>query len=941
MLDSFVALDLETTGLEPQQDRVVEIGAVRVEHGAITERYHQLINPGRQLPLRVRRLTGLDDGLLQDKPTLGEILPGLVSFVNGLPLVGHNLSFDLAFLPELSHRGGMVLDTLNLSRILLPRSRHQLTTLAAELGLNEVDAHRALADAERTAALYLKLQDIAASLPPPVLVGLVQLLEAAPGPERDFFGRLAAAVLGRFPSTALAPWPPQPEGRADAEPPGPAGPWTDDDLIALLAPGGPLSGRLPGYCHRPPQVEMLRLVAAAFGEGHHLLVEAGTGTGKSLAYLLPALAWAVNTRERVVISTQTVNLQEQLWHKDLPLARSLLGGAGRVALMKGRSHYICLRRWREAMDDGPQSAAEALFLSRVLVWLGETETGDRAELNLPLPDEEAWSRLASDSEACLGARCRYQGRGCFFQRARQKSQAADLVVANHALLLEDVKADNKVLPEYACVVLDEGHHLEEAATRHLGTEVDLFTLKTYLWRLGRGGERGGSYLSTLARKFAHPAKGAPVVAAAEECLRLIQETVEAVDELAARLDALVAGHLAAEDDGSLTLRLRPETRGGRAWEAAEVAADNACLACRRLATALENLSASLEEATPTSEYPDGAAAEVARYTARFRSAADGIARVMVGDDDGEVYWLEADRRQGRGRYALRAAPVNVGSILNQTLFGVRRSVVLTSATLTVGGKFDHIQKNLGLDGDFRLRTATLPSPFAYERQALLVVPSDAPDPRQIPEDLHAPAISSFLEELCPVVNGGILVLFTSHRLLRDTYWRIKGPLEGSGVCVLAQGIDGSRNRLVQEFRSGGRSILLGTASFWEGVDIPGSALSCVVIVRLPFAPPGEPVFEARSEALARNGLSPFSNLALPDAVLRFKQGFGRLIRSSTDRGAVVVLDQRLTQSNYGSRFIRSLPGPAFIRGSRQEVLAAVAAWLSRGAKDTAPANGDN
>lgn len=939
-LDSFVAFDLETTGTDPRRDRVIEVGAVRFEGGLVTGKFSALVNPGCPIPSKISRLTGINDSDVAGCPGIHEVMPGFLAFCGDLPLVAHNAPFDVGFLENLAFTGikpcGPVLDTLELSRIVLPLQRsYSLSDLSGTLGVPLERSHRAEDDARAAGRLFIELRSRVLDLNLSLLQEILRLAEPSTWPLQAVFKEAFRILTTRFPDRKISSWLVPPEARewreVEAETTSDPNPLDPAELRSILGPDGPLAASLGGYEHRPQQLEMMTRIAEAFNDGRHLLMEAGTGTGKSLAYLIPAVQWARANREKVVISTHTINLQEQLWEKDIPFLKKSLPQNLEAALVKGRGNYLCLRKREEAVTgaDFFLTQEELTFHIRIASWLSYTTAGDRSELNLRGPEEEFWTQIMSESETCLGQKCPYNQKLCFFFRSRRRAQAAQVLVVNHSLLLTDLKTENKVLPTYRHLVIDEAHHLEDVATKHLGLEVgqgEIFGTLSALFRGHRESRPG--FLNLIKNRF-----GDAVDRQVEGIIDAVLAAREATNELFSVIGEMViqAGRI-GEESWTSTLRLTDRVRNGRLWDAVDSARSNAGGRLMALANGLADLGATLEETQPFfTRNLDSILADLNKYSSRCHEFARVIDFVLTGEGEDWVHWIEHTRRSDWTRGTLKAAPIEVGSLLSEQLFTPLRSVILTSATLSVHGSFQHLKQRLGLDllPPERVACGVVDSPFEYRKQALLCVPDDLPNPKEAGEEGFVAAMEPFLVDILTVTRGRALVLFTSHKMLRQVYSRLREPLEERGLFLLAQGLDGSRSRLVEEFRNREGSVLFGSASFWEGVDIPGEDLSCVVMVRLPFAPPTEPVTEARIESLGRRGLSAFEHLSLPQAVIRFKQGFGRLIRSKRDRGVVVVFDSRISanRSRYGVQFLRSLPSPASVIGPRRRIIEEIVRWL--------------
>ena len=653
---------------------------------------------------------------------------------------------------------------------------------------------------------------------------------------------------------------------------------TVDDL---LGPGGALDRALPAYEQRRDQLDMAHAVERALAERHHLVVEAGTGTGKTLAYLVPA---ALSGR-RVVVSTATKALQEQIWWKDLPLLRDRCGLHVEAAYLKGRSNYLCVERLVR-FDRAPTFAVrdEASDWPAIRAWAEATETGDRAELDLP-DQFAAWRDLSATSETCLGRECDlYQE--CFVTRARARAAEADLVLVNHHLYLADLgmrtgAAGAEVLPAHDVVIFDEAHALEEVATEYFGLEVSS-------WRI-----------EELGRDAARAVADRPDLAA------MMKELTGELRRAGERYFEAIGGALrAAAGGGRGGGRARPARGDEEPARAALSAAalDQAAEPRHRLDAALDRLRDTLA---------DSDAAPLAQLARRAGEVRVELAAVTALNEPTRVYFGET---RGRGVF-LRAAPLDVGGELKERLYARLDTTIFTSATLCAQGRFDFFRRQVGLDETLAVEEARFPGPFDFTTQAALLVPDGIPEPNQ-PGFVEAAA--RVIAELCEVTGGRAFVLCTSHRNMQAFH----AAAAGLPWPRLLQG-ERPKHRLLEAFRAE-PSVLFATASFWEGVDVPGDALSLVVIDRLPFAPPNDPVTAARLAALEADGRDGFSELQVPAAALALRQGFGRLIRTTTDRGLVAVLDRRLVTKGYGRAFRATLPPSPLLRSVEE----ARAWWLA-------------
>ena len=636
------------------------------------------------------------------------------------------------------------------------------------------------------------------------------------------------------------------------------------DLTDVFGPQGRLAGQLQGYTHRAQQQAMAECIAQVMRAARTLICEAGTGTGKTFAYLVPALL----SGRKVLISTGTKNLQDQLFHRDLPLVRRALGIPVRVALLKGRANYLCRHRLGLALED-PGRAQPQLRgqLRQVQEWSKSTRRGDCAELAIP-EDAPVWPLVTSTAENCLGPSCP-DWHDCHLVDARREAQAADLVVVNHHLFCADLALKDEgfgeILPGADCFILDEAHQLPEIASSFFGTAVS------------------GRQLLDLARDTE------------------LEHRREAGD--APELLERAAGLRGAVQD--LRQRLGEGDRRGP-WQ--ELRGDSAVV------RAMESVVRRLADLAEVLKSLEGRGKGLDGCRTRGDELADRFALLLGDDSPEQVRWFET---QGRG-FRLHQTPLQVAQVFRDQLQRGRAAWIFTSATLAVGERFDHFASQLGIES---ARTERWDSPFDYARQALWLVPRGMPDPS---DPGYNARVLDLACELIGYSHGRTFLLFTSYRALREVAEGLEGRVS---YPILVQG-SAPRAELLERFRNLGNAVLLGTASFWEGVDVRGEALSCVVIDRLPFASPGDPVLAARIEAMRRRGGNPFRDFQLPQAVIALKQGAGRLIRGAEDRGVLVVCDPRLLGRSYGHSFLESLPP---MRRTRQ--VEDVRAFFSAGEQD--------
>ena len=903
-----VALDLETTGLDSNRHQILEVGAVRFRGDEVIETYQTLVNPGVAIPEFIQRLTHISPQQVKRAPFFSSVASEIEDFLGADPIIGHNIQFDIGFLAN----NGVQLnnpsyDTWDLATVFMPRSRqYSLKYLTSHFKVEHNDAHRALADAMATKNVYVKLLRLAAEQDSGLLAYLSNLASRSHWSISGILAGLEGVGDAQTSSVGLTGLDLEqmsirlgsPEKRR-ADPA--LSDLSEDKVAGLLTKDGPFAKVFSGFEHRPEQEQMLSSVTKAMYHNQHLVVEGGTGVGKSMSYLLPSALFAISKGQRVVISTNTINLQEQLMNKDIPALTEVLEQSGLVAqgvlkaaLLKGRTNYLCLRRWNHLARSDSPTIDDARLLSKTSVWMQNTTSGDRAEINLSGRDAGSWSHVSAGEKGfCPGLR---DGTPCFLRAARERAEQAHIVVVNHALLLSDLARGGGLIPEYQHLIIDEAHNLEDEATRQLGFSISQDKLDE-VWE-------PQSRLTTQIRQ-ATAAEG--LASSIREEANNYVSTVEAEGaklrqvwgRLWAEVERFQANQRSGTRDNGQQMLITSQLHGSQSWSDLHLAWENLDVGLQQASQNVGQLHRFLDSTLlPAANDQPALVMETANLMDEVETMREEFVSILGNPIDNDIHWISNDQIRGNPIVSLNSAPLDISGTLAAELFQHKDSVVLTSATLSTEGNFEYFKSRVGVGDDSE--ELLVGSPFDYQKAALLLIPEDMPPPNS---DQYVDAMVRVLTDLGTTMNGHTMALFTSYASLRAVAQRLRAPLMGQDIQVLAQSIDGSAQQLMTRFAEEPNSVLLGTASFWEGVDLPPGLLKALVLTRLPFAVPTDPVVMARSNQYE----NPFSEFSVPQAVLRFRQGFGRLIRNKADRGTIVIMDNRITGKSYGSSFLKSIP----------------------------------
>lgn len=933
MINKFVVIDLETTGNLPKRgDKIIQFAAVVIENGKITKQYSSLINPKRTIPIFIEELTGLNDEMVKTAPLFSEIASVVAGLLEGAYFVAHNVLFDLSFLQEeLIQAGfegfyGPVLDTVEMARILYPTADgYKLSDLAEKENLNHDRPHQADSDALVTAELFLILFERLSMFPKKTLhqlshlsgglkSDLQQLLDEIQT-EKDKRVDEIPEAIEIFKGIALKKQAESIKVNEDAF----VGPYpkSEEEKSELVKKG------FTSYAKRTGQFVMMDGVYQSFQMEQHTLIEAGTGVGKSLGYLLPAAYFAKKNKLPIVVSTHTIQLQEQIIKNEIPLLGKILPFKVHSVLLKGRNNYISLERFHQTLMEENDNYDTTLTKMQILVWLTETETGDKDELNLSSGGLIYWSKIKNEPTVFLQNND-WQEKD-FYLRAKKAAQEAEIVITNHSLLLSDLSGKKAILPNFDYCIIDEGHHFEKVASQFFGYSLDYLSTRLLLGVFGQYEQKQLFYQMELLMS-AMPSKKDGLIDTNELNRMMVDLTYE-MDEFF-KLTAIYAKTIATNKKEFYRTKVRFSSEDRSKEKTALVnSAERFAFQIKDFQTAiLERLEwiEKLKETLTIEQQTN--MEEIISFINELSELRNTVYDCFIKESN-FVKWIEFDSRSPQNVTTFFAQPATVATALKEKFFEVKKGVVLTSATLTVNHSFDYIMKEIGLEPALTLNMI-IPSPFEYENQVQLLIPEDLPEINTVSLDEYVVAITEHIITIAEATKGRMLILFTAHDMLKKTYELIKESGFLNDYVMIAQGItSGSRTRLTRNFQRYDKAILLGTSSFWEGVDIPGEDLSCLVIVRLPFSPPDEPLTEAKCQLITQQGGNAFSDYSLPEAILRFKQGFGRLIRTETDRGIMIVFDKRIVTTKYGKAFLKSIPTVPVKKGKIDDLVVFIHSWL--------------
>ncbi|MBE6469009.1 MAG: DNA polymerase III subunit epsilon [Coriobacteriaceae bacterium] len=902
--DDVVVLDTETTGLSHKDNELIEIAAARLRGSEVVGRFSTFVHPTGPVPLEITKLTGITNADVAGAPSAVEAVSALAAFVAGSPVIAHNAAFDRGFIEQVpggAEVSDIWIDSLALSRIALPRlASHKLSSMAALFGCDAV-SHRAGDDVDALSGVWRILLTALADLPGGLMRLLADMHPDVAWAYRPIFSYLAGedptAVFSLSHARAAVLEAAGGQDKVDADDLERLDMPRVDQVEEAFAPGGIVSRMYPGYEPRSEQVAMATEVRDALATSTHRVIEAGTGVGKSIAYLVPLAEAAKRNRVTVGIATKSNNLADQLMFHELPrLSREVDGGLSYCAL-KGFDHYPCLRKLERLARGGEirttRDPADTLTAMAVIyAYACQSPVGDLDGLGIRWRSVSR-ADLTSTSRECARRLCPFFPDKCLVHGARRRAAQADIVVTNHSLLFRNVAAEGKILPPIRHWVLDEAHSIEDEARRQWAHTVSADESRVLFERLG--GERSGA-LGHLMRDLAGSDAATLFMGATVKATASVQRASVAAAALFEGVRELSRSQRSGGYDNA-NVWIGPEMRASHSWAAFSETAQAALDALDQADRNLASVVAAVGEEKPE------LVTDVADAARRIHEMKETLALIHTGADERYVYSLQVNRRMKAGGETLTAERMDIGSALAESWYPEMKSVLLTSATMTVSGSFEHFNRSVGLDRlpSGRVRSLHLDSSYDFERNMAVVVAGDLPDPRN--RDAYLAQLERLLVDVHRSMGGSVLTLFTNRRDMEDLYGRVSPVLSREGLALECQAKGVSVRQLRDSFIANRTSSLFALKAFWEGFDASGDTLRCVVIPKLPFASPTDPLACERDAREDRAWV----RYALPDAVLEVKQAAGRLIRSSTDSGVLVLADSRLVSKGYGKKFLTSLP----------------------------------
>lgn len=906
MMSKFVVVDIETTGNAAKRgDKIIQFAAVTIENNKITNTYSTFVNPMQPIPPFIEQFTNINDDMVKDAPTFDLIADTIFQLFEGAYFVAHNVAFDLSFLKIELENCGITwkeipyLDTVELSRICFPTvDSYQLSELTKQLGFSHDRPHHADSDAYATANILLLIMEKFKQLPILTLEQLIKISSRLKGYIDLFLTELNQSI--KKPNNlnkqyqihhGLVIY--QPISLEQSVNKVVNYPHTLEEKVQLFTKEGFT------FENRKEQFIYMDQVYHSLVNNHHTLLEAATGVGKTLAYLIAATIYTNQTNKQVIISTNTTSLQDQLILKDLPMLEKILNQKVEVAVLKGKSHYIHLSKFAYSLDNKEDNDEIQLTKMQILVWLTFTKTGDVDELNLSTAGKLFFNEIKHSEFIVNKKKPTFD----YYLLAKNKVKTASLIITNHAMLVTDWKRNSSNLKEMENIIFDEGHHLATMTRKIYGKQLFYKKIKYYLNQLGTIEQQNSLYeVTNLVDQMKWKKDYAifsfeineyitDLLVKTENFFLFLNTTLSTYNRMHEQEQKIVVSYEQLKRKDQLPLKEY---------------VDSILFSLRPFNQLLVDLYGTIKE-----NDIQHLTSEKLRHINYFLMLVEELKNYeedlnsLFFKNEKELTWFEYDLKTQLT--SIYTEPILVNEILADKWKSKVKTAIITSATLSVNGKFDFLKEQLGLNS-LPVVEQSLPSPFDYSKQMKFIIPTDLPAINNEKNEEYIYACTEHIISIAESSGGRMLILFTSYEMLKRCYYLLKESELLEDYTILAQGITaGSRSRLQKNFQKVKKSILLGTSSFWEGIDIPGTALSCLVIVRLPFNVPNEPISTKVYAKLKEEGKNPFMEYALNEAIIRFKQGIGRLIRSKEDKGILFVFDNRLVKSSYGKLFLRSIP----------------------------------
>lgn len=946
-LKTCIAFDVETTGLDSKTEEIIQFSAVKFTDGKIDQELNYFCNPQKPIPTFIVELTRIDDAMVENEPTFFEHMNDILEFFGDYPLIAHNARFDVGFLEEKFGRplANPIIDTLDLARIFLYQlPDRKLETLSAYFDLETEGAHRADVDTRNTGKLFYKILEIMLYYDMSLFNDIIFITDPLANiPNYELFRWVHAYYMkiGRTDKEKNRPYHQMPDNKlGDFK----SREKTDDTKIKkisrqeidkIFGMKGTLSESLPGYEMRLGQMKLAGDIVEAFNEEEILVAEAGTGVGKSLAYLIPAIRWMKKNRQdgmSIVVSSYTKTLQEQLFFKDIPFIHENIENDFTVVMLKGRQNYICLTKWHAMMKnlDNSINVFDRIYLLPLLTWLRETKTGDIEENSgfqiKRVP--HVWAKLSSEPGYCTTKKCAEHG-GCYLGKIRKLAYHADVIIVNHSLLLSDAASDNAILPEHPICIIDEAHNLIKSAYQYLGMEINSWRIDRTLHKLYTPGRLQLGALVNLSRYVGKDDKWKKdhsdmIIRRLSQCEEDIASMLkESSNFFKAFLSYINSEVRKPEQKYIQKVRYKSETSPFVNIPECEELMQHSTRLDKSLNLLLKEIKAlEAHEKASISEQVD----DLDMAVRVFGELQAEMRTCLYPDSEDYIYWYELPTDQDSLYITIKASPLHVNEQLFDKVYKNKMSIIATSATLSISERFKYFMKRSGLDmiESDRVKTLIYESPFNYEEQCEIWNVTHLGQPGNQAFDEK---VAELVGELSSAHHLGTLVLTTSYASIRNMKNVLEPIAQQNNFQLISQMGSASRTALLKRFIQQTSSVLIGTESFWEGVDIPGEPLEILVMSKLPFAVPTEPIVQAITEDIEKNGGNAFMEYSIPEAILKFKQGFGRLIRSKEDRGIALIMDKRLSFKRYGQYFQQSIPATMRFVKNSDELQQNIARWV--------------